>query len=268
MKLVLCFVLGLTLCVAASAMALTYTEQYEFNAAPDTVAGTAAGNVLYIADPTGNGTNGPSGFAIAGGIGTFLDDASSSGNQGYAVGNNTQAAWLQGSSNYTADFRVKVLVSTDDWHPNGYGKSMSYWSGNGRGLHFDVDQAYHVNGSGVSGSVGGWNMAEWNLGREIVNGATNTADFYVWNGSAYQLVASTTMGGSGWWGGSTVGFALGSTGGSSTQMCNYELDYFRVYSGGTGVDAVYELIPEPGSMLGLAAGLFGLAGFAIRRRRA
>ena len=36
---------------------------------------------------------------------------------------------------------------------------------------------------------------------------------------------------------------------------------------GTSIDLAFVLTPEPGSMLALGAGLIGLAGFALRRRK-
>jgi hypothetical protein len=258
---------ALVLYTSTANAALIYTEAYEMNSSPTALAGTTFGNVLFIADPTGNGTFGPEGWVYSAGIGEFLDDANSSGNQGLAVGTTAQAAWLQGSSNYSADMRIQVLA---DQQGSAGRKSMSFWSGNGRGLQIDTGGATFVNGSGPSAPGGGHNFGVFDTYRVIINGATNTADLYysldgdVNNGNNDNVLLTTTaMGGSGFWGGSTVGFALGSTAGSSTTLSHYYMDYFRVYSGGTNPNAVYS-VPEPAM---LAMLVLGSVPMVMRRRR-
>ena len=88
MKYLVCLlVLALTLGLATSAMA-AYVEAWEMDYDMTTVQGTCFGNVL-IADGGGSGTYGMDGFDYAGGIGTFLDDGASDGNQGVALKNGT-----------------------------------------------------------------------------------------------------------------------------------------------------------------------------------
>jgi hypothetical protein len=240
---------------------------------PTTVGGTLNGNILYVITGAGSGTNGATGFTYSGGIATFLDDSNSSGNQGIYSGDNTQSAWLQGSSNYTFDMKMQMLGTSTGG--NGGQKDMSFWSSNGRGLRFDVNGNTNFVSSGPIAPTGSHANTAYDTYRVIVDaggsiGPVNTIYIYyssdgdVNNGNADNvLLTSTTMGGSGWFGGSTVGFALGSTGGSSTTNANYNLDWVRVVSGSTGVDAVYT--PDPASLALLALGAIPMM---IRRRRA
>jgi hypothetical protein len=61
-----------------------------------------------------------------------------------------------------------------------------------------------------------------------------------------------------------IGFALGSLAGSSTTLANFELDWFRVESGTSDVNSVWETVPEPGTLTLL---VLGGALLVARRRR-
>jgi hypothetical protein len=252
---------------ANSAKAVFYTEQYEMNASPTTLAGTANGNTLSIADPTGNGTYGPEGWVYSGGIGTFLDDSNSSGNQGLAV----TGTWMNGSVSYTADYKIQVLGNQAG---SGGKKSLSFWTGGvGRGLQLNTNTAVFVSGSGTTGTSWGLDLSSlYRDVRVIVDGTAFTATMYwdendndINDGDYTHANVTTGLGGSGFWGGTTVGFALGSTGGSSTTFSNYNMDYFRVFSGGTNPNAIYEVVPEPATLALLALGAVPMM---MRRRRA
>jgi len=255
---------------AGGARATFYSEQYEMTASPDTVAGTVNGFTLNVA--AGNGDNGPSGSTFSGGIMTFLDNGNSSGDQGFFLP--SSSTLLIGSTAYLADFRIRVL---QDNLPASTGKIMSFKSnGNGRGLHMDTSGVQFVNGSGGVGSASGYDFTTSFVEcRVIVDGSgANTVSLYVsTTGSVntptsnYQLLAQTTMGGSGYAPElGAIGFALGSTAGSSTTLANFQLDWFRVESGTTTLNSVWETapVPEPGTLALLALGGVLLV---VRRRR-
>ena len=264
MKLVLCLILGLTMLAATSAMAVYYTEQYEMDGPMDVAANTAWGNAGTLASGYNGGTYGNDGMEFSGGIMTFLDDAQSSGNQGI---------WsdqiMIGSSEFICDFSIKVLQDQSPaWGSKA--KSMSFWSTQGRGLQIDRGRATFVNGTNNVGTAGSWAFSEWTTARVTISGSANTANLYVWE-DGWTNIASTSMGGSGNSYGPPINWALGSHSGSGTTLCNFEMDYFRVYSGSSNVADEFDLkppVPEPSSVLALASGLIGMAGFAIRRRRA
>jgi len=266
MRLVLCLILGITLLAATSAMAL-YTEAWEMDVDMTSAgAGAIAGTAMH-ADGGGSGTYGQDGFNYEDGIATFLDDASSSSNQGVEI-HGAQAEALLGTAGYTVDMRIRWLQGTDG---NGQEKSMGFAGigGVGRGLEIDSGWIYSVSSGDVA--AGGIDMTPWNDLRIVVQ---SSGLWSVYRMGTWDLVlASPTAGNT-----PTadplsyeLGFFLGSMGGSSTTLCNYELDWVRVAQG-TVVDADHNpappITPEPGSMLALACGLVGMAGFAIRRRRA
>jgi hypothetical protein len=256
---------------AGGARANFYDEQYEMTASPDTLAGTVNGHILSVAG--GTGTYGPSGSTFSGGIMTFLDDGASSGNQGYFLP--PSDTLLIGSANYLCDFRIRVLQQNLPY-PGG-SKIMSFKSGNGRGLHMDKDGVQFVNGSGGVGTATGFDFnSSFVECRVIINGTLNTADLYVnttgfVNTPAsvgnYVNLASTSMGGSGFAGElGGIGFALGSLSGSGTTQANFDLDWFRVESGTSDVNSIWETapVPEPSALALLVLG--GVA-MVMRRRR-
>jgi hypothetical protein len=268
MKVFACLlVLALCLCVATSVSAQIfpnyYDEQYEMNAACDTLAGTVNGNVM-TADGGGAGTYGASGFMFANGIGTFLDDASSSGYQGFRLNN---AAGLLGTDGYTVDLKIRWLAGCEG---NGSQKSMGFAGNNGcgRGLRVDGNMLGYVSNSLlVAGDI---DNTVWQRLRIVVQN-DGSQGVYRWvNGSYYLVIEVINPGPVGVSPAITAGpgFFLGSWGGTSTTLSSFQLDYVRVKRG-TGLYEIYETVPtpEPGSLLALAGGLFAMAGLAVRGRR-
>ena len=257
--------LVLTGLLAGGARADFYDEQYEMDAPPDQAAGTVNGFTLAVAG--GNGTNGPSGSTFSNGVMTFLDDANSSGPQGYFLP--PESTLLSGSPNFIADFRIQILQPNQG---TGGSKLMSFKSTNGRGLHMDPGFVTWVNGTNPVGTTSNFDFSQFTEVRVVINGGTNMADLYVsTTGSVntptsnYTNLASTTMGGSGAAGElGTIGFALGSLAGSSTTLANFNLDWFRVESGSTDVNEVFEVVPEPATSGVL---IFGCLPILMRRGR-
>jgi len=255
MRVLLCLMLGLTLCVATSALGATYGEQYEMTVSPDQLAGVASGTVANQLVVSAQG----SGSTFAGGIMTYLDaDDIFGANYGYS-GNN--AALLNGG-NYTVDFRIKVLA--DQAPLAGKSFSFSNQNGRGRGLQLNLGTAKFVSNSVIG--EGNVDLSNW-IDLRFIMRSDDTESLYVL-GNAVPIVSIACTGATGQSGIlTTPGFALGAHGGGSTTMANFQLDWVRI-AAGTDPTATYDLIPEPSSVLALATGLFGLAGFAIRRRRA
>ncbi|MDO8586791.1 MAG: PEP-CTERM sorting domain-containing protein [Armatimonadota bacterium] len=258
--LVFLMVLALTLCLTTSAMAL-YVENYEMDNDMTTAAGTANGNVMSL-----NGAV-ASGWSYAGGIGQFNDDNALNGgvNVGLSL---TGAAGLAvvGAGGYTVDMRLQwVAGCAGGASAKTFGFSGN--NGNGRGLRInESDVAYISSGVVTSGGLdltGG----QWQSIRIIVQ-ADGSQDIYRSDNSWIMgIVAPGATGLPGASGGAPI-IALGNYAGGSTTLTTINVDYVRIAQG-TDLYADHNpVIPEPGSMLALASGLIGMAGFAIRRRRA
>ncbi len=135
-----------------------------------------------------------------------------------------------------------------------------------------LDRATFVNGTNPVDTAGFADLTVWRQYRVIVNGASSTAVLYtstdgdVNNGNGDNVAfASTNMGGSGAAGEITgIGFNIGSLGGSSTTLANFDLDWFRVETGTSDPQAHWDLVPEPAT-LGLLA--LGCVPLVMRRRR-
>jgi hypothetical protein len=264
MKYLVCLlVLALTLS-AGCAYAALYAEAWEMDV---DMTGAGAGVILATAmhaDGGGTGTYGTDGFNYSGGVAEFLDDTNSSSNQGTAI-HGAQFQALVGTGTYTVDMRIRWLSGTGG---NGSQKSMGFQgaSSAGRGLRLDNGWIHSVS-SGVVAS-GGVVTAEW-LDMRIIVGTDGIWNAYV--GETGNLILNSTSAGSTPCYGILNndpgnGFFLGSMGGSSTTDCRYLLDYVRVVANAD--PTAHFDVPEPGSMLALASGLVGMAGFALRRRRA
>lgn len=246
---------------AGNAQAL-YVEQYEMNSTPELPAGTLNGNVMSATgaggSANGTGTNGPSGFVYSGGIGTFLDDANSSGNQGMRLNG---AGVLLGATGYTADIRIRWLQGTAG---NGGQKSMGFAgnTGAGRGLRVDSNNLYYVS-SGIAATGSGIDMTTGFKELRIVVQTDGSQSVYLL-GSNTAILTVTAPGATG----VNVaidtgpGFFLGSMGGSSTTLSNYELDWVRLAQ---GTDVLADHVPEPATLALLALGGIPMM---IRRRRA
>jgi hypothetical protein len=261
MKIFVCFlVLAFVLCVAGSVMAAEYNgfydEQYEMTADGSGINGTS-----LLAGPDG------SGFTFSGGVGTFLDNSTT-----VSQGLYTPGSLLIGSSSYIVDMRLKVLAANE---PYPAGTSMSFKSnGVGRGVNLDIGGVSFVS-SGVKGTESGYDFSNWTTARVVMT--SGSMDFYAWNGTGWTSLAhNTDMGGTGVaasLGSMTQGFFLGSCSAGTTTLSNFQLDWVRVAGGvsnyqGVFLDKTAVPTPEPGSLLALASGMIGMAGFAIRRRRA
>lgn len=267
MRLVLCLILGITLLAATSAMAL-YTEAWEMDVDMTSAgAGTINDTAMIMPAGAGTGTNGPDGFNYEDGIATFLDDSNSSGNQGVALIDTGNV--LLGTGGYTVDMSIRWLAGNDG---TGSQRAMGFAgaAGQGRGVEFDQDNLYSKSSGWVASGPGGQNYAEWSTWRVVVqsNGLFTIYRYMTTD----VLLASPSAGDTPTRGyiGDNFGFFLGSLSGSGTSLSSYELDWVRVAQG-TDILADHnqpQITPEPGSMLALASGLIGMAGFAIRRRRA
>lgn len=263
MKYILCL-LVLALVLSASSAYALYTEKWEMDVDMTSAgAGSIAGTAMH-ADGGGSGTYGPDGFDYSGGIATFLDNASSSSNQGTALHGAAFEA-LAGTGGYTVDMRIKWLSGCGG---NGSQKSMGFAGAGGVGRGLRVDSGWiHSVSSGVVAS-GGIDMTPWNELRIIVQ---SSGLWSVYRKGTWDLVLASPSAGSTPTAGilsNEMGLFLGSFGGSSTTDCSFQLDWVRL-AAGTELTADHDpVVPEPGSMLALASGLVGMAGFAIRRRRA